>query len=807
MIVSGSTGSGKSEWILRLLRNLDKMVTEPIERIIYCYGELNANVLNLQRAGKIGTVPVTVHNGVPPEDQIRERAKLGRMLLILDDLVVGMSNHFLDTLFTRGSHNWGVSVILVTQHLFNKELRVARNNSHYLVLMRNPAGELQTRTLATHLFTSRELIRRASDEQLLCLVEICLNIIKGRVPLRSKHVKKLQTHAPLLRRLARTRCSKSAKNLLTPPNQQGGGLPAIAGLVASIVLTRRYLLVPEELYASLSQPLDGTAVGLVRSRIQQTKNAGDEINYQQEFKRLNKLSKEEEARPVDVRLQNLEEILPKQTKMPQPRQQRKRRIAVVRRATRPKKEEDNEDDEVWEDASPRNLRSSKTSASSERPDVNYPITKSGILEHIRQNASTLGVSEDGKILKTDGNVYKTSNFEDIVVYLLNKDKRSQFKNAPVGLKEFVEKAKQNVFLKKHLLPEQPPQFAASFTSVEPLLREAKARNKQITRRDVQNFLATQNAYTLHRQAKRRYPRLPTLAPGLHTEWQADLAMFDRLSRQNRGYKYLLVCIDTLSRQIFVEPVKSKSSKDMIFAFGQIFARSKYVPWKLLTDQGKEFTAKAVQIYFRSKDVEHFCMFTSPQFHAGMAERANRSIKERLYRYFTERNTQKWIGVVQQLVKAINHSYNSSIGMRPVDVNFKNAEALRQKLYDNAAKIPRRGPKFKVGDRVRIEKYKHVFQKGYLPRFTVEVFTVAEVHSERSPVVYRLRDDKNEIIKGWFYANDLCKTLENKEQMYDIEKIIKKKKQHGVDHVFVKWKGFNARFNSWIPASSVTWKNI
>ncbi|KAL3080083.1 hypothetical protein niasHT_038409 [Heterodera trifolii] len=61
------------------------------------------------------------------------------------------------------------------------------------------------------------------------------------------------------------------------------------------------------------------------------------------------------------------------------------------------------------------------------------------------------------------------------------------------------------------------------------------------------------------------------------------------------------------------------------------------------------------------------MLTSPQFHAGMAERANRSIKERLYRYFTERGTYKWIEVVQDIVKGINYSLNSSIGMRPADV--------------------------------------------------------------------------------------------------------------------------------------------
>ncbi|KAL3115091.1 hypothetical protein niasHT_017935 [Heterodera trifolii] len=74
------------------------------------------------------------------------------------------------------------------------------------------------------------------------------------------------------------------------------------------------------------------------------------------------------------------------------------------------------------------------------------------------------------------------------------------------------------------------------------------------------------------------------------------------------------------------------------------------------------------------------MLTSPQFHAGMAERANRSIKERLYRYFTERDTYKWIEVVQDIVKGINYSINSSIGMRPADVNFGNAEEVTRQIH-------------------------------------------------------------------------------------------------------------------------------
>ena len=351
-----------------------------------------------------------------------------------------------------------------------------------------------------------------------------------------------------------------------------------------------------------------------------------------------------------------------------------------------------------------------------------------------------------------------------------------------------------------------------FTSLEPLLREAKRVDKSITRDAVKKYLSTQNTYTLHRRAVRKYKRMRTLAAGLHTEWQADLSIFDRLSSQNKGFKYLLVCIDTLSRMIFVEPVKSKHSEKMIDAFKRLFSRIKIVPWKLLTDQGLEFTAKEVKKYFKSIDMEHFSMFTSPQWHAGMAERANRSIKERLYRYFTEKRTLKWVDVIQDIVSAINNSFNSSIGMRPIDVTYKNAEGLRLKLKEQAREevAPNRWKHtdFSVGDKVRIEKYKHVFQKGYLPNFTDEIFVIKQVRlvPHQRPT-YRLSDKKGELIRGWFYANDLCLVRERKKEdvLYDIEKVLKKRKFDGENQYFVKWKGYGTRFNSWIPASSVNWR--
>uniref|UniRef100_A0A915EK64 Uncharacterized protein n=1 Tax=Ditylenchus dipsaci TaxID=166011 RepID=A0A915EK64_9BILA len=156
MILSGGTGSGKTFWIMHFIENIKKIIDRgPISKILYCYGELNDKIIEL---GKIENDDfVVVHSGLPTEQFIHDMAaETGiKFLVVLDDLLVGIKTSFLDSLFTRGSHNWGASVILLTQNLFAKELRTARSNSHYLVLMRNPAGELQIRNLSSQLFPQK----------------------------------------------------------------------------------------------------------------------------------------------------------------------------------------------------------------------------------------------------------------------------------------------------------------------------------------------------------------------------------------------------------------------------------------------------------------------------------------------------------------------------------------------------------------------------------------------------------------------------------------------------------------------------
>lgn len=143
-IVVGATSSGKSQWVRRLLENRSQLIDPEPTSVLYCYGEVNSLILDYRNKG------IELHNGVPDVELIKSRAK--PLLLVIDDLMLDIEPGYLDMLFTRGSHNWNVSIVFVTQALYGRNIKTARANSHYLVLMRNPQAKQNIRTLGSQMF-------------------------------------------------------------------------------------------------------------------------------------------------------------------------------------------------------------------------------------------------------------------------------------------------------------------------------------------------------------------------------------------------------------------------------------------------------------------------------------------------------------------------------------------------------------------------------------------------------------------------------------------------------------------------------
>ena len=101
----------------------------------------------------------------------------------------------------------------------------------------------------------------------------------------------------------------------------------------------------------------------------------------------------------------------------------------------------------------------------------------------------------------------------------------------------------------------------------------------------------------------------------------------------------------------------------------------------------------------------------------------------------------------------------------------------------------KGPKFKVGDHVRISKYKHIFAKGYTQNWSQEVFVVSKI-KDTVRQVYVISDLNGEPNTGTFQEKELQKT---NQKEFRIEKVTKTKG----DKLYVKWKGYNNSLNSWI----------
>ena len=135
-----------------------------------------------------------------------------------------------------------------------------------------------------------------------------------------------------------------------------------------------------------------------------------------------------------------------------------------------------------------------------------------------------------------------------------------------------------------------------------------------------------------------------------------------------------------------------------------------------------------------------------------------------------------------ILNKYNNTVHRTTKVKPIDVM---ADSYAEYNED----FNKKDPKFKVGDHVRISKYKNIFAEGYAPNWSEEVFVVSKIKNT-APWTDVVNDLNGEEITGSFYEKELQKTSQEK---FRTEKVLKRKG----DKLYVKWKGYENRFNSWI----------
>jgi len=260
----------------------------------------------------------------------------------------------------------------------------------------------------------------------------------------------------------------------------------------------------------------------------------------------------------------------------------------------------------------------------------------------------------------------------------------------------------------------------------------------------------QLADELHKPTIKNFPKRKVYVNGIDKIWAADLVEMQAFSKFNRGVRYLLTVIDVFSKYGWMLPLKDKTGESVADEFKEIFKKSKRKREKLWTDKGREFYNKNV------KELGAEIYSTENEEKSSVAERWNRTMKEKNVQAFHSKQYQKYIDVLDDFVERYNNTRHSSIKMTPVEVSKKENEArVYRNLYPDFTRRPMRA-KLKTGDKVGIQKRKGLFEKGFTPNWTEEVFAVSK-NQRTSPVTCKITDLNGEEIQGTFYEQELQKT--------------------------------------------------
>ena len=207
-----------------------------------------------------------------------------------------------------------------------------------------------------------------------------------------------------------------------------------------------------------------------------------------------------------------------------------------------------------------------------------------------------------------------------------------------------------------------PKRSGGLAGVDRLYADVKKEGKfNITRNQIKEWLMKQDTYTLHKAIRRRFRRNRVMVGGIDQQWQLDLADIQSMQKFNDGYRYLLVCIDVFSKYAWFVPLRNKTGPSLVEAFKRILASGRK-PEKVMTDQGTEFFNRHFKALMKEEEIELYNTYNETK--ASVVERLNRTLKTKMWRYFTANKTMRYIDVLPNLVYSYNHSAHRSIKMKP-----------------------------------------------------------------------------------------------------------------------------------------------
>ena len=255
---------------------------------------------------------------------------------------------------------------------------------------------------------------------------------------------------------------------------------------------------------------------------------------------------------------------------------------------------------------------------------------------------------------------------------------------------------------------------------------------------------------LNKPTIQKFERQKVIVNHINEIHSTDLVDMTQYSKINKGYKYILTNIDVFSKIAYAFPLKSKKIHDIKVCFEKILKNNK--PKYIWSDKEPAFFSKEMQKFFKDNNVKIY--HTNSHLKAVVIERFNRSLRELMMKEFAKNNNTVWYNILPKLIKIYNDRYQTTVKMKPIEVNKSNEKNIKENIYtyDKTSKIP----KFKINDLVRIGlKRRDLFDKASSNiKWSEELFKIHSINKS-NVITYKIKDLNNEIIKGVFYEKN-CK---------------------------------------------------
>ena len=281
-----------------------------------------------------------------------------------------------------------------------------------------------------------------------------------------------------------------------------------------------------------------------------------------------------------------------------------------------------------------------------------------------------------------------------------------------------------------------PSSSAAFSSMTGLYRAARQSTLHVTMREVKRFLESEPSYNRFAPRRRRFKRRQIVSFSTDAIWQGDLAILEKFAHWNKGNRYLLVIVDTLSGFCWLSPVKRKTAALVSAAFEEILARAKpRKPRMLFTDGGLEFHSSVFYQVLQSHSIHLYGTFNT-EIKASHCERKIRDVKRRIFRMIDASNSRTYINRLQELEQGLNTAYNRVLKMSALEASRpENENVIFNRRYANGQKRKTK-PSYSVNDIVRISIPFTSFSRGFKPTFSTELYRITE-RKNTFPNVYKL----------------------------------------------------------------------